>query len=117
MEKEMALLWEVSLWEFLFVTVLLAGGAAWMTGRSVARAWQSHARLVGFVLLLACATRFIHFALFHGTLLSAQYFAADLAVLLGLAFLGKAVTRRQQMRGQYGFAIAAQAGSGDDRTR
>lgn len=108
MEKEMALLWEVSLGEFLFVTALLAGGAAWMTGRSVARAWQSNLRLVCFVVLLTGATRFVHFALFHGTLLSAQYFAADLAVLLGLAFLGKAVTRRQQMATRYGFAMADQ---------
>ncbi|MFV0475290.1 MAG: DUF6867 family protein [Pikeienuella sp.] len=110
MEKEMALLWEVSLWEFLFVTVLLAGGAAWMTGRSVARAWESDARLVVFIILLTAATRFIHFALFDGTLLSVQYAIVDFAALLAMAFLGKLQTRRRQMATQYGFARKGGAG-------
>jgi hypothetical protein len=103
MEKDMSLLWEVSIWEFLFVTVILAGGAAYLTGRAVARTWESDARLAVYMVLLAAATRFIHFALFHGTLLSLQYYIVDFLVIVAIAFVGKRVTRARQMASQYGF--------------
>ena len=103
MEKDMSLLWEVSIYEFLFVTVILAGGAAFLTGRAVARAWEGDARLVFYMVLLTAATRFIHFALFNGTLLSVQYFIVDFVVLTAIAFIGKRMTRAAQMASQYGF--------------
>lgn len=101
MENQNALLWEVTFWEFLFVTILLAGGAAYLTGRAIARAWQSNLQLAFYIVLLAAATRFIHFALFNGTLLSLHYYLVDLAVLLAIAFLGKRITRAWQMSTQY----------------
>jgi hypothetical protein len=103
MEKEMALLWEVSAWEFVFVTVILAGGAAFLTGRAVARAWEGEGRLVFYMVLLAAATRFIHFALFGGSLLSLQYYLVDFAVITVIAILGKRITRAKQMSRQYSF--------------
>lgn len=104
MENENSLLWEVTFWEFLFVTVMLAGGAAYVTGRAVAKAWLGHAYLVWYVVLLAAATRFIHFALFRGSLLSVHYYVVDLIVLLIIAFAGFRITRATQMARQYGFA-------------
>lgn len=103
MEKDMSLLWEVSIWEFLFITVILAGAAAYLAGRAVARTWESDTRLVVYVLLLTAATRFIHFALFNGTLLSLHYYIVDFVVLAAIAFLGKRITRARQMSSQYGF--------------
>jgi hypothetical protein len=105
MEKQNSILWEVTLWEFLFVTVILAGGAAYMTGRAVARSWLSHSHLVVYILLLAAATRFIHFALFRGTLLSPYYYLIDLLVLLAIAFAALRLTRAAQMARQYGFGF------------
>ncbi|HWK15178.1 MAG TPA: hypothetical protein VNS02_12340 [Rhizobiaceae bacterium] len=102
-ENQNTLIWEVTIWEFLIVTVILAGGAAYLTGRAVARTWGSNVRLVFYMLLLAAATRFIHFALFSGSLLSLHYYVVDLIVLLAIGFLGKIITRRQQMARQYGF--------------
>jgi hypothetical protein len=102
-DKDMSFLWEVSIWEFLFVTVILAGGAAFLTGRSVARAWEGDARLVFYMVLLTAATRFIHFALFNGTLLSVHYFIVDFVVLTAIAFIGKRMTRAGQMATQYRF--------------
>lgn len=107
MENANALLWEVSWWEFLLVTVILAGGAAYLTGRAVARAWQSNLQLVYYIILLAAATRFIHFALFGGTLLSPHYYLIDLVVLLVIAFLGSRITRARQMATQYSFLYAS----------
>lgn len=97
------LIWEVSFGSFLLVSVALAGAGAYLTGRAVARQWQSAAHLVVYMLLLAGAARFIHFALFQGTLLSLHYYLVDLAVLLGIAFLGKRLTRARQMARRYGF--------------
>lgn len=102
-EKQMTLLWEVTFWEFVFVTIVLAGAGAFLTGRAVARTWQGNGTLVAYMLLLAAATRFIHFALFHGSLLSLHYYAVDLVILLVLGFAGKRYTRGRQMERQYSF--------------
>ncbi len=103
MEHQSTLIWEVTFWEFLLVTVVLAGGAAYLTGRALANVWQGTVHIVVYMLLLAAATRFIHFALFKGTLLSPYYYVVDLIVLLIMAAIGFTVTRRRQMERQYGF--------------
>jgi hypothetical protein len=104
-------LWEVSLFEFIRVTVILGGGAAWLTGRATARTWSPWWKLVLYVVLLTMALRFIHFALFEGTFFlppsdfdTALYFAAiDFIVLLVAAAAGRQMTRAGQMKRQYGF--------------
>lgn len=103
MELANSWLWEVSLYEFILVTIVLAGGAAYMTGRAAAITWTPVLQLVLYMVLLAAATRFIHFALFRGTLLSFYYYVIDLAVLIVIAFIGMRVTRAGQMSRQYGF--------------
>lgn len=105
MENQSTWLWEVTFFEFLLVTVALGGGAAWMTGRANARSWQSGWRLAFYVILLACAVRFIHFALFRGTLISPWYYTVDLAVLLALAFTARRWNRSHLMGRQYEFAF------------
>lgn len=86
---------------FLLVTLLMGGGAAWMTGRSVAASWGSQRVLVVYMFALAAAVRFIHYALFGGTLLTAQFYAIDLVVLLVIGFLGFRRTRTLQMTDRY----------------
>jgi hypothetical protein len=97
----MGVIWEVSLGDFLLVTVFLGGGAAWLTGRAVALTWRPVWKLILFIVLLTAAVRFIHFALFGGTLLSLYFFLADFVILLALAGIGHQVTRTLQMVGQY----------------
>jgi len=106
LEKEFTILWEVTFSEFVFVTVALGGGAAWMTGRASANTWTPNWQLVIFLALLACAVRFIHFALFNGTLISPWYYCVDLIVLLIIGFAGQRHTRAAQMARQYRFAFA-----------
>lgn len=103
MENQNTFLWEVTVWEFVFVTVILAGGAAYLTGRAVARSWLGAPTLIFYMVLLAAATRFIHFALFSGTLLSPYYYLIDFIVITAIAFLGMRVTRAGQMARQYRF--------------
>ncbi len=105
-ERELTLLWEVSFTEFLFVTLLLGGAAAWLTGRAMASTWQPNWLLAIYLAMLAAAVRFIHFALFDGTLLSGWYYIVDLIVLLVIGFAGKRFTRAGQMVRQYGFTFS-----------
>ncbi|KJS20390.1 MAG: membrane protein [Hoeflea sp. BRH_c9] len=102
---ENGLLWEVSIAEFIFVTMILGGGTAWMTGRAVAQTWRTPLQLAWYMVILNLAVRFIHFALFNGTLLSIHYFVVDLLVITVFAFLGMRFTRAGQIAGQYSFAF------------
>lgn len=92
---------EASIWQFLFVTCLLGGGAAWMTGRACATTWRSYPNLVVYLLGLGIAVRFIHHALFGGTMFSLQYYVVDTIVLLFFGTLGYKYTRTNQMVTQY----------------
>lgn len=92
---------EKTIWLFLLVTVVMGGWAAWMTGRAVAVTWRPLVQLVLYVLMLGLVLRFIHFALFQGTLLSLRFFIVDTVVLLAFAFAGWRYTRARQMTTQY----------------
>ncbi|MGE3870883.1 MAG: DUF6867 family protein, partial [Pseudorhodoplanes sp.] len=54
---------EETVGQFLFITVLLGGWAAWMTGRASAQTWRPPSSLVIYLLALGVAVRFIHHAL------------------------------------------------------
>lgn len=86
---------------FVLVTVVLGGGAAALAGRAVAATWRSPWQVAFYMFLLGFGVRFIHYALFKGTLLSVQYYAVDTAVCLVAGFLGFRVERARQMVRQY----------------
>lgn len=92
---------EESIWLFGLVTVLMGGWAAWMAARAIARAWRPFPYAALALLLVAAAVRFIHFALFGGTLLSAQYYLVDAAVVMLIGAAGYRYTRTRQMTTQY----------------
>ncbi len=86
---------------FVLVTVILGGGAAWLASRAVAATWRPWWQVIFYSLILGGAVRFIHFALFDGTLLSIHYYAVDTAVCLALGLLGFRAARAAQMVAQY----------------
>lgn len=92
---------ESSLGVFILVTLILGGGASWLTGRAIAITWRPWWQLVGYTLILGMATRFLHFSLFEGTLLSPYYYAVDTVLLFIISLLGYGVTRTNQMVTQY----------------
>jgi hypothetical protein len=94
---------ERSIWLFLLVTIVLGGGAAWLAGRAIAATWRPWWHVAGYMLILGASVRFMHFALFEGTLLSAQYYVVDTVVCLIFGFLGFHMTRVAQMTTQYGW--------------
>ncbi|WP_341987569.1 DUF6867 family protein [Azorhizobium sp. AG788] len=94
---------EVSLGDFLLVTVALGGGAAWMAGRAVAKGWNPFLQVFIYAALVTCAVRFCHFALFNGTLFALDHFLLELVVLFAIATLGFRTVRKQQMTQRYGW--------------
>ena len=92
---------EHSAWLFMFVTVVLGGWAAWMTGRALALTWRPFWQVLVWSLPLGLAVRFIHYALFGGTLLSLQYYVVDAVVILVIGSVGFRRTRGRQMARQY----------------
>ena len=88
-------------WVFLGMTVVLAGGAAWMTGQAIAATWRPYWQIPPYTLLLALSDRFLVFALFEGELLHLPGVLVDWAVLLGLASLAFRLTRVHVMLRQY----------------
>jgi hypothetical protein len=81
---------EPSFWLFALITCLLGSWAAWMTGQTLL-----------YCVLLAAVVRFIHFALFGGTLLTLHFYLVDLAVLIAIASAGFRIRRARQMTRQY----------------
>ena len=87
--------------DFVLITLVLGGGAAFLVGRAVAVTWRGLPSLLAYLILLDCAVRFIHFALAHDTLLAPVSFAIDLVVLIAAGGLGFRLTRAAQISRQY----------------
>jgi hypothetical protein len=92
---------ERSLGVFILVTLVMGGGAAWLAGRSIAATWRPWWNAALYMLLLALAVRFIHFALFNSRLLTLHYYLVDYAVCLTSALVAFRVTRVRQMVTSY----------------
>jgi hypothetical protein len=92
---------EISLADFIIVTCLLGGGAAWMSGRAIALTWRPFIYVLLSMVLFAGFIRWVHYALFDGTLLSWHYYCVDLAVVLAIATCGYCACRSRQMITQY----------------
>jgi hypothetical protein len=94
---------ENNVWVFLLVTVLMGGSAAYISGKAIAQTWRPFWTIPLYMLLLAAAVRFCHFALFEEPLLSLPSYGIDFLVALAAAALGYRVVRVRQMSHQYGW--------------
>ncbi len=86
---------------FLFTTLVLGGGAAWLTGRAIALTWQPLFMAWVWMVLLAAAVRFIHFSLFHNSLIALDAYLLDYFIVASASSFGYALTRKRQMAVQY----------------
>jgi hypothetical protein len=103
MERAIALFTteEHSLAALLVISGLLGGGAAWLAGRAIATTWRPWWHLALYMLMLAAAVRFVHFALTQSELLSPGGYLIDLAICLLLGLLGFRLARVDQMVMRY----------------
>lgn len=92
---------EPSAWLFLFVTAVLGGWTAWMTGRALAATWRPAWQALIWAVPLAVIVRFIHFALFEGSFLSLHYYLIDLAVVAAISSLSHRFYSARQITRQY----------------
>ncbi len=90
-----------SLLQIALVTGVLGGGAAWLSGRAIAVTWRPFGHVIGYMMLLGAAVRFVHYALFEGTLLSLPSYATDTFYLILVGALAWRITRVNQMVRQY----------------
>jgi hypothetical protein len=90
-----------SLLQVSLVSGLIGGGAAALAGRAIAQTWRPFWHVLAYMALLGAAVRFVHFALFEGTLLSPASYASDTLYLLLVAALSWRMTRAAQMATQY----------------
>jgi hypothetical protein len=97
---------------FLGLSVILGGAASYSAGRALANRWRPLRQGVIYALLIAAAARFLHYALFAEPLLSLPRFGLDFTVALGFAFAGFELTRRRQMKRQYGAIFARENAMG-----
>lgn len=86
---------------FLFLTVLLGGGASLMMGRNFASNWRPITNLVLAAVGLALGVRFLHYALFWEPLLDIGRYLLDLVVAVAAGLIGYRWRRTEQMTSQY----------------
>lgn len=96
---------EPSIWLFLLVTVIMGGWAAWRSGQAIAKTWRPSWMLLPYMVLLGMGVRFIHFALFEGTLFSFRFYLVDTVIITVFAYIGWRNERANAMARQYGFAF------------
>jgi hypothetical protein len=90
-----------SLGVFIGLTVIIAGGAAMMTGRAQADGWKPAWHVVLACVGLALANRFLVYALFEGDILSLSGFLVGFLVITVLALLAWRVTLVRKIVRQY----------------
>ena len=86
---------------FIGLTVVLFGGAAFLTGQALAGAWRPVREAMLYSLLLGAGDRFLVFALFKGELLSPYGYVLDTAVIMAICLAAWRFTRAAKMVSQY----------------
>ena len=86
---------------FFTMTVVLFGGAAFLTGQAVAQSWRPGWQILPAALLLAAADRFFLYALFAAELASLSGFLIAAAMLGAILLAAYYLTRARKMVQQY----------------
>ena len=86
---------------FFTMTVVLFGGAAFLTGQALAQSWRPGWQILPAALLLAAADRFFLYALFAAGLASLSGFLIAAAMLGAILLAAYYLTRARKMVQQY----------------
>lgn len=86
---------------FIWLTVVLFGGASFLMGQAIAGTWRPVWQVIVYGALLTIGDRFLVYALFGGDLFSIWGYLVHAAVLIAIALLAYRVTRAHRMVAQY----------------
>lgn len=86
---------------FLGLTVIMFGGASFMTGQALASTWRPVWHALPYALLLGGGARFLTYALFSGALLSVSGYVIGTAILLAICLVAYRITQARLMVVQY----------------
>ncbi|HVO01796.1 MAG TPA: hypothetical protein VMT54_06315 [Candidatus Cybelea sp.] len=92
---------DISVGEFIGVTLILFGFAAFLMGQAIAETWRPAWQNVVYGLFLAAGNHFIDCALFNKDWLSWQHYLVDAVVLIAVALFAHRVTLARKMVQQY----------------
>ena len=89
------------LFHFVALSIIIGGVLAWAAGRAIASTWRSFAMVPLYMLVLAAAVRFLHYALFGEELLNLQFYIVSFVIVLLASAYGYRSQRASQMSTQY----------------
>ncbi len=86
---------------FIFVTIILVGFAAFMSGQALANTWRPIWQTLPYSLGLGLLDRFLTWALFQGPLFALLPYLFDTAIIFVITLLAYRLTRARKMVTQY----------------
>ena len=86
---------------FIGMTLVIMGFAAYMIGQAMANTWKPYWHNVVYCALLGGGDRFLHYALFDGSLFSISGYVIDTVVLVAIASFAFRITQARRMASQY----------------
>ena len=86
---------------FLGFTLMIFGGAAWLTGGAVASTWRSPWQVVGYSLLLGLFDRFLAWGMFGSALFSPGGFIRDFSLILAIGLFSWRIRHVGRIVAQY----------------
>jgi len=90
-----------SITAFIWITVIILGFAAYMTGQAIANTWRPYWQLLVYCALIGGAARFFNYALGGGHLLSLSGYLVDVMVLTAIGSFAYQLNRARKMVSQY----------------
>lgn len=91
----------MNVWVFVFLTVIIFGGAAFLMGQAIAETWRPAWQNIPYGLLLTVGDRFLDGALFGGDWLDIGQYVIDAAVIIAIALFAYRITLARKMVTQY----------------
>jgi hypothetical protein len=92
---------DISLGEFIGVSLVLFGFAAFLMGQAIAETWRPAWQNVTYGLILAIGNHFIDCALFEKNWLSLMHYLVDAVVIIAIALFAHRITLARKMVQQY----------------
>ncbi len=91
---------------FVLITLVIGGVLAWQAGRAVAGTWRPFWIVPIYMIVLAAAVQFLHYALGGEELLSLQYYLVAFVLLCLASAYGYRSRRAEQMSTQYSWLFS-----------